>query len=132
MICSRLTNAHGMAGERPHKYLATGQFVSTCYKHHLALSGRLGVERCGTYQAIFAITDFHWTWLMNTNLCEFLDDAAGRRLWLLIKALENAPLREALALAKGAEAFLAGRADASQERGIACHSPGLQLSTSIH
>jgi hypothetical protein len=50
---------------------------------------------------------------MNTNPCEFVDDPARRRLWLLIKALENAPLREALALAKGAEAFLAGRADAS-------------------
>jgi hypothetical protein len=32
---------------------------------------------------------------MNTNLCEFLDDPARRRFWLLIKALESAPLREA-------------------------------------
>jgi hypothetical protein len=112
--------------------VAIGLSVSICYKHHLALSGHLGLERCATYQAIVAIADFHWTWLMNTNLCEFLDNPAGRRLWLLIKALENAPLREALALAKGAEVFLAGRADASEEKGIRCHSPGLQLSTSTH
>ena len=69
---------------------------------------------------------------MNTNPCEFVDDPARRRLWLLIKALENAPLREALALAKGAEAFLAGRADASPERAAAHHSIGLPLSASIH
>jgi hypothetical protein len=69
---------------------------------------------------------------MNINLCDVIDDPACRRCWLLAKALESAPLDEALALAKEAEAFLAARADASQERGIACHLPGLQLSTSIH
>jgi hypothetical protein len=65
---------------------------------------------------------------MNTNLYEFLDDPARRRLWLLVKALESAPLREALALAKGTEAFLTGRAVVSQDRAAAHHS----LSTSIH
>ena len=69
---------------------------------------------------------------MNTNLCDFVDNPVGRRLWLLIKALEIAPLREALALAKGVEAFLAGHANASHETAAAHHSIGLELSTSIH
>jgi hypothetical protein len=69
---------------------------------------------------------------MNTNLCEFLDDPARRRFWLLIKALESAPLREALALAKGTEAFLTGRAVVSQESAAAYRPTVYQLSTRIH
>jgi hypothetical protein len=45
-----------------------------------------------------------------------LDDPTGRRRWLLIKALENTPFAEALALAQAAEDFLAGRAQNAAER----------------
>jgi hypothetical protein len=38
-----------------------------------------------------------------------LHDPTGRRRWLLVKALENTPFAEALALARAAEDFLAGR-----------------------
>jgi hypothetical protein len=69
---------------------------------------------------------------MDTNLSKVFDDPARRRFWLLIKALETAPLREALALAKGAEAFLTGRADASHERAAAHHSTSFQLPTWMH
>jgi hypothetical protein len=68
----------------------------------------------------------------DTNLYEFLDDPARRRFWLLIKALESAPLQEALALAKGAEVFVTGRADASQETAAADYSTALQLPTWMH
>jgi hypothetical protein len=73
-------------------------------------------------------------WLMDSNLSEIFDNPARRRFWLLIKALERAPLREALALAKGTEAFLMGcdGASQSQERAVAHHSIGTQLPTSIH
>jgi hypothetical protein len=39
---------------------------------------------------------------------ELVLDPAGRRRWLLTKALETAPLGEALALAQGAEDFISG------------------------
>lgn len=69
---------------------------------------------------------------MNTNLRDVFDDPARRRYWLLTKALEAAPLGEALALAKAAEAFLTGRADAPPEAVAAYHSAVFQLSTLIH
>jgi hypothetical protein len=45
-----------------------------------------------------------------------LHDPTGRRRWLLVKALENTPFAEALALAQAAEDFLAGRAQRTAER----------------
>jgi hypothetical protein len=66
---------------------------------------------------------------MDRNLCEFLDDPARRRVWLLTKALEGAPLAEALAMAKAAEAFLTGRAVMSQQEAVAHH---LLRSLSVH
>jgi hypothetical protein len=69
---------------------------------------------------------------MNTNLCELLDDPTRRRFWLLIKALENAPLREALALAKATEAFVTERAVVSQERAVAYRPTVYRPSTRIH
>jgi hypothetical protein len=69
---------------------------------------------------------------MDTNLPKVFDDPARRRFWLLTKALEGAPLREALALAKGAEAFVTGRGDASQQRAVAGYSTALQLPTWMH
>src|SRR5262249_26837727 len=42
------------------------------------------------------------------NIERLSDDPALRRSWLLSKALENAPLREALRLAQAADNFLTG------------------------
>jgi hypothetical protein len=71
---------------------------------------------------------------MDTNLYEnkVFDDPARRRLWLLIKALEAAPLREALVLARGAEAFLTGGADSSQEKAVADYLTAFQLPSWMH
>jgi hypothetical protein len=69
---------------------------------------------------------------MDSNLCEFLDDPARRRVWLLTKALEGAPLAEALAMAKAAEAFLTGRAVMSQREAAAHRSIELLHSHSVH
>jgi hypothetical protein len=69
---------------------------------------------------------------MDSNLCEFLDYPARRRVWLLTKALEGAALGEALAVAKEAEAFLTGRAVVLQQRALAHRSIGLQHSHSVH
>jgi hypothetical protein len=69
---------------------------------------------------------------MNITLRDVFDDPARRRFWLLTKALERAPLREALALAKGTEAFLTGRADALPEGAVADHVAVFQLSNRIH
>lgn len=69
---------------------------------------------------------------MNTNLCGVFDDPARRRFWLLIKALETTPFREALALAKGVEAFLTGSAGSSQEISVADDSTAFQLPTWMH
>jgi hypothetical protein len=69
---------------------------------------------------------------MKNNLRDVFDDPARRRCWLLVKALEHAPLGEALALAKGAEEFLTGRAVASQAEAATYHSTVLQPSTLIH
>jgi hypothetical protein len=69
---------------------------------------------------------------MDPNLRDIFYDPARRRFWLLTKALESAPLRDALTLAKGAEAFLTGRGDASPEGAVADHSTVLQLSTLTH
>ena len=68
---------------------------------------------------------------MNTNLRDVFGDPARRRYWLLAKALEAAPLGEALALAKAAEAFLTEFADVSPEAVAGYHSVS-QLSTLIH
>jgi hypothetical protein len=68
----------------------------------------------------------------DTNLYEFLDDPARRRFWLLIKALESAPLGEAVALAKSAEAFVTGGTEALQERGAADGTIALQLPAWVH
>jgi hypothetical protein len=43
-------------------------------------------------------------------------DPAGRRHWLLTKALEHASLGEALSLAQAAEDFLAGKAQGTADR----------------
>lgn len=56
-------------------------------------------------------------------------DPARRRMWLLNKALEKAPLGEALTLARRAEAFLAGRVERRQED-IAAHPS--TVSTRVH
>lgn len=69
---------------------------------------------------------------MNTHLHDVLGDPARRRCWLLAKALEAAPLGEALALAKAAEAFLTGCAEAPPEAIAAYHSAFSQFSTLIH
>jgi len=69
---------------------------------------------------------------MNTNLRDVFGDPARRRCWLLAKALEASPLGEALALAKAAEAFLTGCADAPPEAVAAYHPAVSQLSTLIH
>jgi hypothetical protein len=69
---------------------------------------------------------------MYANLCGAFDDPARRRFWLLIKALETTPFREALALAKGAEAFLTGSACRSQEIPVADYSTAFQLPTWMH
>jgi hypothetical protein len=70
---------------------------------------------------------------MDTNLYQIYGDTARRRFWLLIKALETAPLREALVLAKGAETFLTGSADSrSQEIAAADYSTAFQHSTWMH
>jgi hypothetical protein len=69
---------------------------------------------------------------MDSNLCELVDDPCRRRVWLLTKALEGAPLDEALARAKEAEAFLTGRAVVSQQGAVAHPSVGLLLSHSVH
>jgi hypothetical protein len=69
---------------------------------------------------------------MDITLHDVFDDPARRRFWLLTKALERAPLREALALAKGTEAFLTGRGDASKERAVADISTTLPLSDWLH
>jgi hypothetical protein len=69
---------------------------------------------------------------METNLHRVFDDPARRRFWLLIKALEAAPLREALAIAKGAEAFLVGSLDRSREKTAIDYSISFQLPTWMH
>jgi hypothetical protein len=69
---------------------------------------------------------------MDTNLRDVLDDPARRRFWLLTKALEGAPLREALALAKGAEAFLTRSTGALPERVVADYSTTFQLPKRMH
>jgi hypothetical protein len=69
---------------------------------------------------------------MDIDLSTVFDDPARRRFWLLTKALEDAPLEVALCLAMSAEAFVTGRAEASQERAIASYWIGLQLSASVH
>ena len=66
------------------------------------------------------------------NLFDVFENPAYRRCWLLAKALESAPLGEALALAKGAEAFLMGSADPSTTDVAAWHAAFLQLSTRVH
>jgi hypothetical protein len=43
-------------------------------------------------------------------------DPIDRRLWLITKALETAPLTEALALAQAAEDFLSGRVQSTADR----------------
>jgi hypothetical protein len=53
-------------------------------------------------------------------------------MWLLTKALEDAPLLEALALANEAEAYLAERVGVRHEGAAACRLTVHQLSTSIH
>ena len=67
-----------------------------------------------------------------TNLRDVFGDPSRRRCWLLARALESAPLDEALALAKEAEAFLMRSADASEEDLVACHAALVQPSTSLH
>jgi hypothetical protein len=67
---------------------------------------------------------------MMTNLRDIFCDPTRRRCWLLSKALEGAHLDEALALAKGAEEFLTGRAGASEA--VSVHLATSQLSTRIH
>jgi hypothetical protein len=47
---------------------------------------------------------------------ELMLDPAGRRRWLLTKAMETAPLGEALALAQAAEDFLSGTARTTIDR----------------
>jgi hypothetical protein len=69
--------------------------------------------------------------IMKINLCNVFDDRVRRRCWLLAKALESAPLEEALALAKKAEEFLTGRGDASPED-VAALSAIVQPSILIH
>jgi hypothetical protein len=59
-------------------------------------------------------------------------DPVRRRMWLLTKALEDAPLLEALAQANEAEAFLAERVGVRHEGAAACRLTVHQLSTSIH
>jgi hypothetical protein len=69
---------------------------------------------------------------MKTDLRDVFGDPARRRCWLLAKALEHAPLGEALAHAKEAEAFLTGHADPSRAETAAYRPTVLQLSTLIH
>jgi hypothetical protein len=72
---------------------------------------------------------------MNTNdinLCEVVDNPARRRFWLLIKALESAPLGEAVGLAKSAEAFVTGGTEAIQERDAANGTTALRLPSWVH
>jgi hypothetical protein len=45
-------------------------------------------------------------------------DPASRRRWLLLKALETAPLKEALAMAQGAESFVSGVAAGNAKRAV--------------
>ena len=66
------------------------------------------------------------------NFRDVFENPAYRRCWLLAKALESAPLGEALALAKGAEAFLMGSADPSMKDVAAFHAALPQSSTRIH
>ena len=69
---------------------------------------------------------------MDPNLCDVFDNPARRRFWLLTKALESAPLREALALAKGAEAFLTRSTGGLPERAVADYSTTFQLPDWLH
>jgi len=70
--------------------------------------------------------------MKKTNLRDVLGDPSRRRCWLLATALESAPLDEALALAKEAEAFLMMGTDASKQDVGACHAAFFQPSTSFH
>jgi hypothetical protein len=45
------------------------------------------------------------------SILDLCMDPMGRRRWLLTKALESAPLAEALSLAQAVEDFLAGKAE---------------------
>jgi uncharacterized protein len=65
---------------------------------------------------------------MKTDLRDIFGDPARRRSWLLAKALEHAPLREALAHAREAEAFLTGTGETER----VYHPTVLELSTLIH
>jgi len=69
---------------------------------------------------------------MDTNMRNVFEDPARRRFWLLIKALETTPFRGALALAKGAEAFLTEGADRSQEIAVADSSTAIERPTWLH
>jgi hypothetical protein len=69
---------------------------------------------------------------MDINLYKLFDDPARRRVWLLMKALETVSFREALVLAKEAEAFLTGSADRSREIAVVNYSTAFQLPTWTH
>jgi hypothetical protein len=90
-----------------------------------------GLQRMGIFGALFlqTIALYLDRWPMDTNL---FDDPARRRFWLLTKALEDAPLDVALALARRAEAFVTGCADASQQRAVASCLTALQPPTWMH
>jgi hypothetical protein len=68
---------------------------------------------------------------MDTDLSAVFASPARRRIWLLTKALEDAPLDVALVRAKSAEAFVTGCTDA-HERAVADRSTTFELPIWMH
>jgi hypothetical protein len=69
---------------------------------------------------------------MSANFFELFGDPVRRRRWLLVKALEYAPLAEALMLAKATESFLTGCQEAPKQEAARRAPSTVQRSMRIH
>lgn len=64
---------------------------------------------------------------MAVNHFPFPRDTAHRRIWLLAKALEHAPLAEALVLAQAAEDFMTTSGDVAREFAATVHRTSMRI-----